>query len=102
MPEQVRHLHGCRTAREHQQAAAGGMAGEIHQDVDAVAPDHVGDRRIVQPDDIAPVAGQRAEALGDGIGRGHRGVAEQLDACRVMRRQQWFGEPRDCVLTEVG
>ena len=68
MAQQIRHLHRGGPACEDQQSAAGGMAGEIHQHVDAVAPDQLGDGRIVQPDDVAPVIGQRPEPRGDGVG----------------------------------
>ena len=79
VPQQVFHLHRRRLACEHQEAAAGGMAGEVHQHVDAVAPDHLSDCRIVLPDNAAPMLGQRTEPFGDGVLGGDRGITEQLD-----------------------
>ena len=48
MAQQIGDLHRRRLAREDQQPAAGGVAGQIDQHVDVVLPDHVGDRRVGQ------------------------------------------------------
>ena len=58
MTEQPRHLYRCRLAREGEQPIAGGVAGEIDQDIDAVAADLFGKFFIAQSDRAVPVIGE--------------------------------------------
>ena len=76
------HLNRRGLPGEHPQAVAGGVAGQIDQQVDLILADQVGDPGVRQPHDGAPVVGRSFYALGHRVGMGHVGVAENLELGR--------------------
>ncbi len=70
-----------------EQAIAGGMPGEIHQNVDAVGANHIGDGLVAHTNGRAPMRGIALEPLGDDIGIYDLGIARELDLFGIVRRE---------------
>ena len=78
------------------------MACQIDQIYRCGRPDLLCELGVAQPDRAAPVIGECAEPLGDGVRGRHLGVAVHFDGGTVMRCQQRLGEQGDRVLAEIG
>ena len=61
-------LDGRRFSGEEEEVVIAHVHGEIHEDVDLVAADEVGDGGGGHADGVAPLVGERAKAIGHGVG----------------------------------
>ena len=75
-------LHRRRLAGEDQEPVVGRVQPEVDEDVDPVAAHQVGDLRVGEPRDVAPDVGIAAQPIGQGVGAGHLGIAEDLELRR--------------------
>ena len=101
-------LDGGGSGAEGEEAIAGGVAGEIDEDVDLVDADLLRDLRVFQQRDVAPVVGVVGlvgvllEALGHRITEEVGAVAENFELLRVVPGEEVFDEEGHGVLAEVG
>ncbi len=94
-------LGRCGASGEEVEAVAFGEAGEIDEDVDRVALDLFVCRGCGEVGDVAPLARERAEAGGGGVGAGEVGVAGEVDPLAIVMGKQGLDETGDGVLAEV-
>ena len=98
---QVTRLHRRRLGGEDAEPSAGRVTGEVHQNVDGVAPNLFDQLRIRHRRDVAPVGNQPAKIVGHRIGMFGVAVTEHLDASRVVVLQHRTDEVGDGVLAEI-
>ena len=97
-----RQLHRCRPVRKQAQAVAGGMAGQVDQQVNPVTAHQRCRRRVVHGREVAPERGLAAQAFGHRIGTVDVRVAADLEAVVREPVEQRLEEQRDRMLTEIG
>src|SRR5207249_814315 len=95
-----RGLHGRGFAREYAEAVAGGVAGEVDQDIDGVACDHPLQPAVVESGGASPNGGAGAHARGPLIGRAGR-VAEDFYLLWVVGLQYGREEISDRVRPQI-
>ncbi len=88
------HCHG-------EQAVARGMAGKVHEDVDPIVPDAVGELRVRKVLAIGPPAGQLAQPIGDRVLLPVVVVAIDVELGAIVAFQYRLEEPRHHVLAEI-
>ena len=95
---QVAHLHRRGAQRKHRQAVRGGVAGQVHQHVEAVVHDQPVQRQVVQVRRLAPVVGAGAGHAGVLVDHGAGLVDEHLQLRMVVALQHRQHEHIDRVL----
>ena len=73
------------------------MQRQVHEDVDAVLADQLGDLLVGEAHDVPPDVGQDRNRCGDVVGAEHVGVAEDLElswSCSAKQRQEIAARPR--------
>ena len=78
------------------------MRGEIHENIDPVRADDVGELRVAERRDVAPSIHVPAHQAGDGVRRRHVGVRKHFDLPPVVLPEQRQHEARDRVLAKIG
>ena len=99
---QVGHLDRRGLAGEGEEAVAGGVTGEVDEDVDLVFMDGACEAGMVEAGGLAPLVGEGLEAAGRGVGCWNVGVAKHLDLCGVVVGEEGFDEVADGVRAQVG
>src|ERR1700739_2742545 len=96
-----RDLDRRRLARKHGEPVAGGMTGEIDEDIDLVGLDAVGELVITELPGVDPSIGQPAALLGRLIARRKAGITDDLEIAAVTVMQQRHEAERSRMATEV-
>ena len=99
---EIRDLDRRRLARERQQSVVAGMRGEVHEDIDPVRADDVGELLVAERRDVAPSIHVIADQAGDGVRRRHVGVRKDLDLPSVVLSEQRQNEARYRMLAKIG
>ncbi|HEX7055358.1 MAG TPA: hypothetical protein VF211_15655 [Burkholderiales bacterium] len=99
---EVHHLERRRPRGERPQAAALGVAGEVDQDVDAVAADLLRERAVRQVVHRLEAIGVPPDRLGDVVAAAQVRVADDLEARLVVLRDEVAHEVADRVAAQVG
>ena len=88
--------------REDEQAAVGGVAGEVDEDVDLIVADLIGEGVVVEGDCVLPMMREGFEALGDCVGVESVGIAEGFDAIGIVMGEEVLDEVADGMGAEIG
>ena len=99
---EIGHLDGRGLAGEGEEAVAGGVAGEVDEDVDLIIVDGAAKRRGRGGRFGAPVVVEGLEPASGGVREGNVGVAEEFDLCGIVVGEEGFDEVADGVGAQVG
>jgi hypothetical protein len=98
---EVRDLYWGGFASEDQQAVVGGVAGEVHEDIDLVFADERGRLRVGEWEDVPPVVGVLPEPGGYRIRPVRIAIVEDFDCGPIMTGQQSFHEECDRMIAKI-
>src|SRR5262252_3239792 len=77
------------------------MRREVHENVDPVGADEIGELLVAERRDVVPSIYVTANQAGDGVRRRRVGVRNDLDLPPVMLPEQRQNEARNGVLAEI-
>src|SRR5690606_38106832 len=98
---EVRHLHGRRLAREHEQPVPARMRGEVYEDIDVFSANDVGELVVRKRSDVAPVIGMLAHEAGDRVRGSDVRVRKHLDPTPVVLPEERQNEAGYRMLAKV-
>ena len=90
-----------RPQRQHIEAVAGGVTRQIHQQIDAIAADALGQLFAGEFNRAAPTIGQVDQPLADRIEILHLAIQKQLKVAAVAPAQQRFDEAGGGVAVDI-
>src|SRR6185437_5125536 len=98
---EIRDLHGCGTPREYRQTVAVRVPGEVHENIDAVGLDLLGERIVRELPHLPPDVRAGSEALGHGILMPRIAVEDILEGTTIARARDGLKKLRHRVRAEI-
>ena len=98
---QVRRLHRRGFAGEHEQAIAAGVHGQVHEDVDVVLANQIGQRYVAHAAGHSPGGSGSIERVADRVLPAQVAVAVHFDALAVMVGKQRHQQPTDRMIPQI-
>jgi len=85
---EISDLNGSGLERQDGEAAAGGVADQIDEDVDAVFGDEPGGLGVIEAEEGMPLVGAGAEMFGDAVGLSVGGIAGDVELAAIVAFEQ--------------